>query len=119
MGDHDLHRYTPCVIPKPSTPPSVPNALRLEEALRRSAPLERLQQLLQDSKARFEAVRPALPAALAASVAPGPIDETAWTLLAANASVAAKLRQLRPRLEALLRERGWEPNAIQIRVQSG
>jgi len=107
------------VISKPSTPPGVPNALRLDEALRRSAPLARLQQLLQESKARFEAIRPALPAALAASVAPGPINEDAWTLLAANSSAAAKLRQLRPRLETVLRERGWEPSSIQVKVQSG
>ena len=39
-------------------------------------------------------------AALMASVQPGPLDEDGWSLLVANAAVAAKLRHLLPRLEA-------------------
>jgi hypothetical protein len=50
-------------------------------------------------------------------VAPGPVDDKGWTLIAANASVAAKLRQLQPRLEDELLERGWQVSAIRIRVQ--
>ena len=83
-----------------------------------SAPLARLQTLMQESNARFEAIRPALPAALAAHVRPGPVDENGWSLLAANAAVAAKLRQLQPRLEELVRERGWQVSAIRVKVQS-
>ena len=94
-----------------------PNALTIAAALRSSQPLARLQQLMRDSNARFEAIRPHLPAALSAHVAPGPVDEKGWTLLAANASVAAKLRQLQPRLEAELQQRGWQGSAIRIRVQ--
>ena len=37
-------------------------------------------------------VRPLLPAALARHVRPGPVDAEGWSLLAANAGVAAKLR---------------------------
>ena len=48
----------------------------------------------------------------------GPVDENGWSLLAANAAVAAKLRQLQPRLEDLLRERGWAVSAIRVKVQS-
>jgi len=59
------------------------------------------------------------PAALAAHVKPGPVDDAGWSLLAANASVAAKLRQLQPRLEDVLRERGWPVSAIRVKVQSG
>jgi hypothetical protein len=40
-------------------------------------------------------------------------------MLAANAAVAAKLRQLVPHLEALLREGGWTVCAIRIKVSSG
>ena len=98
-------------------PPVTPDALRLEQALQRSEPLVRLGQLLRDSNARFDAIRPCLPAALAPHVKPGPVDELGWSLLAANASVAAKLRQLQPRLEAVLLERGWEISAIRIKVQ--
>jgi hypothetical protein len=92
--------------------------MRLAQALQRSEPLVRLGQLLRDSAARFDAIRPCLPAALAPHVKPGPVDELGWSLLAANASVAAKLRQLQPRLEAQLKERGWEVSAIRIKVQS-
>ena len=99
-------------------PPVTPDALRIEQALQQSAPLARLQSLMRDSKARFDAIRPGLPEALAPHIRPGPVDETGWSLLAANASVAAKLRQLQPRLEAVLKERGWEVSAIRIKVQS-
>ena len=103
----------------PKPPPVTPNALRIEEALQRSAPLARLAQLMQDSNARFDAIKPCLPATLAPHVKAGPVDETGWSLLAANASVAAKLRQLQPRLEEVLRERGWQVNAVRVKVQSG
>jgi hypothetical protein len=104
------------VNPKP--PPVTPNALRIEEALDRSAPLARLHQLMRESNARFEAVRHVLPAALAAHVKPGPLDGEGWSLLAANAAVAAKLRQLQPRLEDALKQREWQVTAIRIKVQS-
>lgn len=97
-------------------PPITPAALPIAQALRASAPLVRLQQLLHDSNARFEAIRSCLPATLAAHVRPGPLDEQGWSLLAANAAVAAKLRQLQPRLEDTLRERGWPPAILRIKV---
>ncbi len=98
--------------------PVTPDALRLQQALQQSAPLTRLRELLQDSAARFEAIRPSLPGPLATHIKPGPIDDAGWSLLVANASVAAKLRQLQPRLETILRERGLEVSAIRIKVQS-
>jgi len=90
----------------------------VSEALRRSAPLTQLRARLQESADRFEAIRSALPGALVQHVQPGPVDEEAWALLAANAAVAAKLRQIKPRLEGLLREQGWQVSSIRIRVQS-
>jgi hypothetical protein len=96
-----------------------PNALTIEAALNRSAPLAHLQQLLRDSNARFDAIRSALPASLVPHVRPGPVDDQGWSLLAGNASVAAKLRQLQPRLEDRLREGGWQGSSIRIKVQSG
>jgi hypothetical protein len=116
MGDQNLHRYTPRVSLKP--PPLVPDSLPVSEALRRSAPLAQLRARLQDSADRFAAIRDALPGALARQVTAGPVDEEGWSLLAANAAVAAKLRQLKPRLEDLLRQQGWQVSSIRIRVQS-
>ena len=60
---------------------------------------------------------PALPPALAASVSAGPVDDEGWSLLCANAAVAAKLRQLVPRLEEHLRDAGRPVAAIRIKVQ--
>jgi hypothetical protein len=102
----------------PKQPPVNPNAMRMQEAMASSPPLARLQQLMRESNDRFEAVRPVLPAALAAHVKPGPVDGDGWSLLAANAAVAAKLRQLQPRLEDALGQRGWQVTAIRIKVQS-
>jgi hypothetical protein len=99
-------------------PPLVPDSLSVAEALRRSTPLAQLRQRLQESRDRYDAIRPALPDGLAAHVAPGPMDDEGWSLLAANASVAAKLRQLKPRLEDILRDRGWQVSSIRIKVQS-
>ena len=95
-----------------------PDAVRLDQALRDNAPLARLRELVRDSNDRFEAIRQHLPAALAPHVSPGPIDDAGWSLLAANASVAAKLRQLQPRLEDTLRDRGWRVCAIRVKVLS-
>ena len=100
------------------TAPMTPDALRLKQALQMSAPLARLFERVQDSNARFEAIRTGLPIALAAHVKPGPVDEAGWTLLAANASVAAKLRQLQPRLEEIVRTRGWTVSSIRVKVES-
>ena len=99
-------------------PPLVPNSLPIADALGRSAPLIHLRERLVDSNARFAAIRHHLPAALAPHVKPGPVDDEGWSLLAANASVAAKLRQLQPRFEDTLRQRGWQVIAIRINVQS-
>ena len=96
---------------------TLPAALPIGAALAQSAPLARLQSLLRESNARFSVIRPLLPPLLAAQVRPGPVAEDGWTLLAGNAAVAAKLRQLLPRLEATLLEQGWQRNAVRIRVQ--
>ena len=61
---------------------------------------------------------PKLPPAMAAHVKAGPIDEEGWTLLAANAAVSAKLRQLQPRIVAALAAKGIKVTAIRVRVAS-
>jgi hypothetical protein len=103
------------VNPKP--PPLTPSALPVREALQRSPALAHLQALLRESNARFSAIAPQLPAPLARHVRPGPVDDAGWSLLAANAAVAAKLRQLEPRLHDALKEAGWPARPIRIKVQ--
>jgi hypothetical protein len=86
------------------------------EAMRASQPLSRLVDRLRESNAMFATILPLLPKALAASVQPGPLDEAGWSLLVANAAVAAKLRQLAPRFEERLRASGHPVAAIRIKV---
>jgi len=101
------------------TKPARREALAIHDALAQSEPLARLAQRLAGSQQRFAAILPCLPASLASQVRPGPLDDEGWSLLAANAAVAAKLRHLQPRLEEVLRQRGWQGNPIRIKVQSG
>lgn len=103
-----------------SRPPvSVPNALPIADAVDRSTPLSLLRRRLDDCTRRHAAMLPCLPAALAPHVAASPVDQDGWTLIAANANVAAKLRQLQPRIEARLVECGFAAVALRIKVRSG
>ena len=101
---------------KPSVTPLTPSPVTLRQALQDSGSLARLRAALDDSNARFAAVRAALPSAMLDQVRPGPVDEEGWSLLAANTAVAAKLRQLRPHFELLLREAGWPQATVRIKV---
>lgn len=96
--------------------PAVPNALPLTEALRQSAPLADLRRRLRDSAERLETIRPCLPPGLWPHVQAGPVDADGWTLLATNAAVAAKLKQLRPRLDEALAARWGSAPSVRIKV---
>jgi hypothetical protein len=99
------------------TAPSTPS-LSIDAALAGSVPLARLSARIQASQARMAAVSGLLPAPLRAELRPGPVDETGWTLLASNGAVAAKTRQLLPRLLQRLHESGWPDIEVKVRVLS-
>jgi len=107
-------RWTPTATFKPM----VPDVPQVKSALERSETLASLMQRLRASQECLAAVKSCLPAAMAAHVKAGPIDEEGWTLLAANAAVSAKLRQLQPRIAAALAAKGIKVNAIRVRVAS-
>ena len=96
----------------------MPFNLPLSTALGRSEPLAALLKRLRESQARFAAVQPLLPETLRAAVSPGPLDDSAWVLLAANASAAAKLRQMVPELQAELLAAGWAGPDIKVKVSA-
>lgn len=96
----------------------MPDAVPLGQVLDRCEPLLRLQQRLAAANAHMDAVRPLLPPALSRHVRSGPTDQDSWTLLVTNPAVAAKLRQLLPRLEAALKQKGCTARTIKIRVQA-
>lgn len=91
------------------------DTLTLEQALGRSEPLARLTDRLRESSARYAALRGVLPDELLAHISAGPVDELGWSLMAANAAVAAKLRQLKPRIESHLLQQGFA--AVEVRVK--
>ena len=93
-------------------------ALPLSDALQASEPLASLAERLRESKRRFECIAPVLPGTLAAQAQPGPVDEHGWTVLAANAAVAAKLRQLVPLFVARLAEHGFAELPLRVRIRS-
>jgi len=96
---------------------STPGTLALSGALEQSVPLARLLQRLRESHERFDAVAALLPPGLREAVRAGPLDDEGWALLADHGAAAAKLRQLLPRLEQALRERGWPGPPIKVRIQ--
>lgn len=102
----------------PKPPSTVPLARPLGDALADSVVLARLGERIRESNARLEVVRGQLPEGLRAGVRAGPLDDEGWSLLAANAGVAAKLRQLLPRLEQALLEHGYTQRAIRLKVQA-
>lgn len=89
----------------------------LLQATQDSPVLARLSELSRDSVARLKAVEPMIPAVLRSSVTAGPIEGSNWCLIVNNNAAAAKLRQLLPAMQAHLRTRGWEVNAIRLKVQ--
>jgi hypothetical protein len=102
------------VTRRPLPPPA---ALAVGEAMQASPALARLVDRLRESNAMFASILPILPPALRTSVRPGPLDEAGWSLLGANAAVAAKLRQLAPRIEERLRACGHAVAEVRIKVQ--
>ncbi|MCV2360267.1 DciA family protein [Paucibacter sp. TC2R-5] len=95
----------------------MPEPLAIARAIQQHEGLARLSLLMRESNRRMELIKPCLPGALTRFVRPGPVDEDGWTLLAANAAVAAKLRHLQPRLQELIEEAGLQPAKVRVKVQ--
>jgi hypothetical protein len=89
----------------------------LQQATQDSPTLARLTELAMEASARLKTIEPLIPAPLRPAVKAGPIDGTVWCLIVDNNSVAAKLRQSLPALEAHLRTKGWEITSIRLKVQ--
>jgi hypothetical protein len=90
----------------------------LQQATQESPTLARLAELARDSSARLQAIEGLIPSNLRRAIQAGPIEGSSWCLLVDNNAVAAKVRQLIPALQAHLRTKGWEINAIRLKVQT-
>ena len=93
-------------------------AVTLQQASEESPLLARLTALTRDSSDRLKAIEMLIPASLRPAVQAGPIEGDSWCLLVKSNAAAAKIRQLLPALQAHLRSRGWEINAIRLKVQT-
>ncbi len=99
-------------------PRQVPHQVPLASALDQNDSLASLLRRLRESEARLGTVRACLPLPLRAAIKPGPLDDATWTLLVANASTAAKLRQWVPALESSLTDAGWAPRVLRVKITS-
>lgn len=93
----------------------VPKAQALRETLHQHASLQQLTRMALSNQERLATVKLGIPKSMHAAVLAGGVDESGWTLLARNAAVAAKLRQLRPHLQLLLQER-FGPGELRIKL---
>ena len=93
-------------------------AVTLQQASEESPLLARLTALTRDSSDRLKAIEMLIPASLRPAVQAGPIEGDSWCLLVKSNAAAAKIRHLLPALQAHLRSRGWEINAIRLKVQT-
>lgn len=92
--------------------------LTLQQAVRANATLADLAERAWASARLLRRVAVHLPPLLREQVQPGPLDDREWWLLAANPSVAAKVRQLAPVLLAAAHAAGWPAlQAVRVRVQ--
>ncbi|KAB7604241.1 hypothetical protein [Verminephrobacter eiseniae] len=94
------------------------HAITLQQASEESPALARLTALTRESSERLKAIQTLIPAPLRPAVTAGPIDGSNWCLLVRSNAAAAKIRQLLPALQAHLRSRGWEVNAIRLKVEN-
>lgn len=93
------------------------HAITLLQATKESETLSRLCDLAAESALRLKSIQSLIPGSLRACVHPGPIEGPVWCLLLDNNAAAAKIKQLLPALEAHLRSKGWEVNAIRLKVK--
>lgn len=94
------------------------HAVTVQQASAESPALAKLTALTRDSSDRLKAIELLIPATLRPAIQAGPIDGDSWCLLVKSNAAAAKIRQLLPALQAHLRSRGWEVNAIRLKVQT-
>ena len=97
---------------------SVPLPTSLAGAIAASASLTHLAARLRESEQRLASIAPLLPDSLARELRPGPIDDEGWSVLVSNAAVAAKLRQLLPRLSQELKARSFRDLPIRVRLRA-
>lgn len=93
------------------------HSVTLLQATQDSPNLARLSEIAMDSAARLTSIQFLIPLNLRSTVKGGPIEGAQWCLILDNHSVAAKIRQLLPSMQAHLRSNGWEVNSIRLKIR--
>lgn len=88
----------------------------LQQAVRANPVLADVAERAWASHRLLQRVQVHLPPMLRPQVTAGPLEAQTWCLLAANPSVAAKVRQLAPVLLAAARAAGADVQTLQVRV---
>src|SRR6218665_3241563 len=106
--------------PRPKTPTMLRrhHAITLQQAREESPALARLTALTREARERLKPSQTLIPAPPRPAGTAGPMDGSNWCLLVRSNAAAAKIRQLLPALQAHLRSRGWEVNAIRLKVEN-
>lgn len=94
------------------------HAVTLQQAADASPMLAQLTALTRESSERLRAVESLVPPALRPALQAGPIEGTTWCIVVKSNAAAAKLRQLLPAMQAHLRSKGWQVNAIRLKIQT-
>lgn len=89
---------------------------RITDAMQDAPELRALTRRIALGQSRLAAIAAVLPGTLSAQLASGGCEDNAWCILASNNGVAAKLRQLLPRLEQRLLTQENRTVNIRIRV---
>jgi hypothetical protein len=89
----------------------------VQQAALGSPTLARLAELGKESAKRLQIIAPLIPPDLRLAITAGPISGTEWCLLIKTTAAAAKLRQMLPSLQSLLRQKGFEINSIRLKIQ--
>ncbi len=95
--------------------PGSSSAQALASALRQNDTLGGLLRRVRESQVLLALVADVLPPGLRGAVRAGPLDDEAWVLLVGNAAAAAKVRQLLPAIETMLRDNG-RGVAVKVKV---
>ncbi|MFN3829604.1 MAG: DciA family protein [Tepidimonas ignava] len=90
--------------------------LTVQQAVRANATLADVAERAWASRRLLQRVAVHLPPGLRDLVQAGPLEEGTWCVLAANPSVAAKVRQLVPVLLAAARNAGAPVQELRVRV---
>jgi hypothetical protein len=98
------------------TPPLVPSALSLNQALQASQTLNDLRARIQMSERCLGVVRATLGPDLGQHLRAGPFTDGSWTLFSPHAALAAKLRQLLPRIQSALVREGLAVSEVRVKI---